>query len=224
MSNSGLPAPLANPVPGIPVGVGDANSAYSGDPLLVPDFYKPMAIGGQMAKVSPNDVLSQTGYARTTATATATVSGVTGATDAVHVTFTNGVLARSGGPRTVSAAAGSAATDASLADAIVTAINDDPVLQAFGISATVAGAVVTINHPGPVGNFTTVSYTATSGSPVLTFSPVSGLLAGGGGAAFPFGNFPYSFGGQTFWFKSRTPEIIPQPMLVAMVRDGMPIG
>lgn len=219
-----LPSPTANPVPGVAVGTGQANSRFSENPLLVPDFYTPVEINGVVVRVSPNDLLSQPGYARAAASATATVSSVSGATDAVTVTFTNGVLKNSGGARTVSAVAGVTASDTSLAEAIVAAINADPVLNAFQILASNADAVVTISQNGPVGNFTTVSFAATSGAPVLTFSPVSGTLAGGSGSVWPFNTFTYTYGGQTFWIRSRVPTVIPQPILAAMVRDGMSIS
>ena len=224
MANTGLPAPLANLAPGPLVGVGDANSRFSTDPILVPDFYTPVVINGGVAMVSPNDLLSQAAYVRTNATATGTLSGVTASTDSVKITFTNGLLARSGGARSVTAVAGALATNASLADAIDNAIAQDPVLTAFGITSANLAAVLNIYQNGPVGNYTTVSYTAVSGAPVVTFSPVSGTLAGGGGAVVPFNTFPFTFGGQVFWFRARTPILVSPPMLSAMVSAGMPVS
>jgi hypothetical protein len=225
-----LPQPLANPIPGIAVGTGAVSSATGNstaqrgqNPLLVPDFYTPVEINGVVAQVSPNDLLAQSGYVRTAASVTATVTDSTADTDSVTVTFTNGVLSNSGGPRTVTATNPST-TNSTMAEAIANAINSDPVLQAFQISATVAAAVVTINQLGPVGNYTTVSYADVSGSVVLTFSPSSGTLAGGAGSVWPFNSFRYTFNGQTFEVRSRQPIIISPPILAAMVRDAMPIA
>ena len=225
-----LPQPTANPVPGIAVGTGNISSATgqssaqrTQNPLLVPDFYTPVEINGVVSQVSPNDLLAQTGYVRTTASVTATVTDSTADTDSVTVTFTNGAFNASGGPRTVTATNPST-TNSTMAAAIVAAINADPVLQAFGISASTVAGVITISQNGPVGNYTTVSYADVSGGVVLTFNPTIGTLAGGGGATWPFNSFRYQFAGQTFEIRSRQPTIIPPNVLAAMVRDGMPVS
>jgi hypothetical protein len=219
-----LPQTVINPVPAIAGGVGEFDQAnYTQNPVLVPDFYTPVCLGGGISMLSPNDLLGQPGYARTNATATGTIGGTVATGHTLTLTFTNGAFKDAGGARSVTYATSGGETATTAALGLTDAINSDPVLRGFGIYATAVGAVVTINHPGPIGQFTTVTF-ATTGAETCTFSPVSGTLAGGGGAVYPFNSFRYAYSNQTFQFRARLPVVIPQPILVAMVRDGMPIS
>src|ERR1700735_523599 len=145
-----IPSPTANPIPGIPVGVGDNNSRFSPDPLLVPDFYTPMVVNpgqGQVSMVSPNDLLGQTAYARTEATSTGTIGGTVATGHTLTLTFTTGILKGSGGARAVTFVTGGADTAITSALGLADAVNADPVLKSFGIYATAALAVITFHHP-----------------------------------------------------------------------------
>lgn len=213
-----------NPVPGIAAGAADSGTpdASSQNPLLVPDFYTPVAVGGQMKRLSPNDLLSATGYKRSAATATVTFGGTWAQNDTATLTLTNGVFGSYGNPRTITVTAPATPTPELMGELLVAAIEADPVLTAFGVQASSDAGVVTLSQLGPVGNFTNVAVSKTSTSGTIAKS--AGALAGGAGAAFPFSNISYVFNGQTFWFKSRTPVVIPTPVLTAMVRDGQPVA
>jgi hypothetical protein len=217
-------ATTLNPVPGIASGAADSGTpdASAQNPLLVPDFYTPVSTGGAMARLSPNQMLGSAPYKRTAATATVTLGGTWANGDTATITFTNGVFASYGNPRTITVTAPSGATPSSVADQLVAAIEADPVLASFGVQASNVAGVITLSQLGPVGNFTNIGVSKVSASGTITDS--ASVLSGGAGAAWPFSNISYTFNGQTFWFKSRTPVVIPTPVLTAMVRDGQPVA
>ncbi len=225
-----IPQPTPNIIPGIPLGAGDpAAAGYSSmGPLLVPDFYTPSTLNGsqgQVALLSPNDLLGQPGYQRVNATVLATIAGAVANGNQLRLTFTNTALNNIGGTRVINITAVTGDSVDDLAERFIDAIAADPVLNSLGVFGTaLPTGALTINWPGPVGNFTTVSRTIVSGSETITFTPGTGIMAGGAGSVWPFNNFAYTFGGQSFWFKARTPTVVPAPVLAAMVRDAMPIS
>ncbi len=208
----------------IPLGGSDSGSLQDSaqNPMLMPAFSLPVADGrGGLGYQTPNNALASSSMARAAASATATVGGTAAAGDVVSVTIDNPVFERFGGAQTISVTVGTDTLE-QVAEALASGINDNPVCRGFGIRADVAADVVTIKHPGPVGNFTTLSRVNGATSTTITLSAAT--LSGGAGAILPFGNFAFSYGGQTFRMQIGLPAVMGSAVVAAMVAAGSPIG
>jgi phage tail sheath gpL-like len=114
------------------------------------------------------------------ATETVTIAGVVGATDTVVLTFTNPNQASLVSAHTLSTVtAGTGGTATTVAAALASAINNDAVLAAVGVTATSSLGVLTISQSGTIGNSLTVGKTTTGGT-TATLSN-AGVLSGGVG-------------------------------------------
>jgi hypothetical protein len=132
------------------------------------------------------------------ATATATIGGTTFNTgDVVALTFLNPALSVIGSfPISVSYTLGAAETAITVATALAAAVNANSALAAANLTATSAGAVITFDHQGSIGNQTSVDSGVTgTGNETVTFAPVSGNLAGGQGTFGAFTGNPTLFNG-----------------------------
>ncbi len=220
-------AQTLTPGTAIPLGGSDSGSLQDSaqNPMLMPSFYLPVAKGGrgQVVYESPNAALADSSMSRTAATATATVGGTATAADTVTLTIGNPVFKRFGGARALTVTVGAGETIEQIAEALASAVNADAVCRGFGIYATVAADVVTIHHPGPVGNFTTLAESTSVGATeTVTLSATT--LSGGAGAVLPFGNFAFPHGSSTFRMQSGLPAVMGSAVVAAMVAAGAPIG
>jgi len=116
------------------------------------------------------------------ATATATIGGTCANTKTVTLTFTNSSFGVDS-PNTVTYTCGGSETTTTIATGLAAAIVADATMgPSFNLSATSTGPVITFNGQGAINNATVVTPGGTS-SATVTFSPVSGQLAGGIGGA-----------------------------------------
>lgn len=147
------------------------------------------------------------------ATATATIGGssfVSG--DVVALTFLNPALSITGSfPISVSHTLGSGETATTIATALAAAVIANAALAAANLTATSAGAVITFDHQGSIGNQTSVVSGVTgTGNETVTFAPTSGNLAGGQGTFGAFSGNPTVFNAN---------GILPEPNSVCF-QDG----
>jgi len=143
---------------------------------------------------SPDEFL--TTFPRVAATQTVTVGGTATAGNVVTVTFVNPIfvaLGNGSSSRTVSVTVGASPTTATVAEQLANAVETDAIvgLAIYPTVGGAAGAVVTLNWPGPVGNLTTLTQTST-GATTLTLGGAS--MSGGSGPVMAFGNFWASIG------------------------------
>src|SRR5579863_2240886 len=127
-----------NPIPGIAAGAADFGTPDSSaqNPLLVPDFYQPVALNGQIIKESPNTYLGQSAYQRTAATDTVTVAGTVTAGDQFTIKLAHGVFTNYGGTQAVTITTTATPTDGTVASQLVAAVANNAVLASFGVTAT----------------------------------------------------------------------------------------
>ena len=149
-----------------------------------------------------------------TASLTATFTGTLTVGEIVTLLLANPAETLNLGPSwpvTIQTTTISGSTLTSVAAALATAINANATLIAASVSATSAGAVLTISQIGIIGNQTAVSFSHTgAGSTNCVFAPSSGLMAGGSGVAGTFTGTPTFYNGQTN---------LPQPNSVSF-QDG----
>ena len=172
---------------------GTPNASYHRNPTLLPNFDKPVATGsGTLGLQSPAAFLAAN--PRANATVTATIGGTITAGDILTLELTNNVFSNIVLQNTAltpiishsyTVVAGDSV--ATIAQAFAKAFNDDAVAQGFGVEVDAggsSGAVLTFNHPGPVGNFSTLtaptleSAKITIGGTALTGDVVSTLFSG----------------------------------------------
>src|SRR5487761_1012981 len=130
------------------------------------------------------------------ASATATIGGsVFTAGDTVALTFENTSVA--GFPVTVTHTLGAGESATSIATALATLINGNATLTDASVSSSSAAAVLTVEQQGAIGNATALVAAITgTGNETVTFSPVSGTLAGGAGTpGIVFTGAPLSYNG-----------------------------
>lgn len=132
------------------------------NPTLLPNFDRQVASGaGTVDHESPALFLQNN--PRVDATATATIGGTITAGDELTIVISNGLLANPYFGALIPSEIGLEYTVQSgdsvdtIAEAFADLVNDNAVLQKLGVRADVAGAVVTIRHSGPAGNFTGLS-------------------------------------------------------------------
>ena len=168
------------------------------------------------------------------ATATATIGGTIQATDTVALTLTNAGL--TGLPITVTYTVAGGNTTTTIAAALVALINANAVLQAAGIYAENAAAVITVYSEGTIGNATVLSAAVGGSSPTetVTLAPTNGHLSGGAGTignaftggsgpVIPYNNFNFSKHSSTFSMWGGKPVTIGYDVLQDMVNQGMPV-
>ena len=147
----------------------------------------------------------------TAATATATIGGssfVVG--DVVALTVLNSAISPPF-PISVSHTVVASETATTIATALKTLINANATLAAYNVTATSAGAVITISHNGAIGNQSSLLEAVTgTGNETVTFSPTSGVLSGGAGTVGAFSGSPTAYNAN---------GILPQPNSVAF-QDG----
>ena len=144
------------------------------------------------------------------ATATATVGGTAfNSGDIVALTILNSAISPPF-PVSISHTLGSGETATTVATALTAAINANATLETYNVTATSAGAVITISHNGAIGNQSSLIYGVTTGTETITFNPSSGELSGGQGTVGAFTGVPTFFNAE---------GILPQPNSVAF-QDG----
>jgi hypothetical protein len=145
--------------------------------------------------------------------------------DVITALFTSGVF--DGGTYSVSATAVTNDTLAMLVDRVASAINSDPILEGvFGVTAQgggSAGAVLTINWPGPVGNFAVVTLSST-GATTFTYSPSGGVFSGGAGSVIPYANIIATIGNTCMRLRLGQPYYLDYSTIAALVAGSQPIS
>ena len=195
------------------------------NPTLIPNFGRPVASGsGTVDLRDPASFIAND--ARTAATCAVTVGGSITNGDTVTLTVTLGTL--SGGSRAVTYPVVTADTTTTVAAGVANAVNNDPVLQAAGITATMGGTSnptrFVLNGGGTVGNFA-VGSASVSGGATETFTFAnSGSLTGGAGPIIVADNFNWAFsgGGTTSFFFGNAYDL-GFDVVTQMVNQGMPI-
>jgi hypothetical protein len=193
---------------------------YARNPTLLPNFDKSVGNGGTIDHESPGVFL--TNNPRVNATETVTLSGTTNTSDTVALTFTHALLPAGAVTVTYTVAASDSIV-AEVAEGLASLINSTASLQNFGIFATAAEAVVTVNWPGPVGNFCTVTSAVVGSTDEVVSLGNGGVFASGSGPIIVTGNFNFGKGGSISSFFYGTPYILGYDVITAMVAQGMPI-
>jgi hypothetical protein len=196
------------------------------NPTLTPNFDQAVASDDNgsgvptVALLSPASVLGAN--PRAAASAAVTVGGSASTNDVVELTFTHPEIA--GGAETVKLkVTASMTTIEQIAEALADAINNDAELGFFGVEATVAADVITVDWGGPVGNSCVLSKVNGSDA-TLTLNPVTGKLSGGTGPVIAYNNFQFHYNGSTltFWAGKPYPGLAPD-LVGALVAQGQPI-
>lgn len=200
-----------NPAPG----------QYTQSPLLFPNVGVPSVSNGMVTLESTRGML--VAFPRVAATAAGLVGGSFAAGHSIVLTFTNPAFPA--GSIAVDYTTVTGDTDAAiLADHLAGAVNGSAACQAYGVSASTDGAGnITFSQPGPVANFTVVSFSST-GSETLTLTPASGDMSGGSGAVLPWKDFSISVAGQQLWFRTGQPQAVPPNVLRVLVNEGHPVA
>ncbi len=161
-------------------------------PTLLPNFSLPSGgvKGRGLGKLSPAQFLAQN--PRANASATVTVGGTAASGDVATVTLSNPVwknanLGIANGSVTITYTLGASDTVDSTAEGLASAINESA--AAPFVIATAELGVVAISWPGPVGNFTTLTQSATG---ALTLTLSAGTMSGGSGPTYVWDNFDWT--------------------------------
>lgn len=129
------------------------------NPTLIPNFDRNSVKGADNSMPPTVNHASPAGFLaanpRTNATAVATIGGSVTTGDEVTLVLTNPTFP--GGLISHAYTTVGGDTLDTVADALADLFNDDPVAAGADIELDVAGAVITINHGGPIGNFTVAS-------------------------------------------------------------------
>jgi hypothetical protein len=188
----------------------------SGPATLLPQFNIPTLLNGTTTATSPADLLVL--EPRNNASATATIGGTVTAGTTVSLVLTQNQLP--GGAVTYTYDVLSGDTLASIAAGLASLIAADPVAQSFGIYATTDEAVVTVNWPGPAGNFAVLTGSASADETVM-ISPDNGALSGGTGPIIPTQNFEVQWAGSTLVFWQGMPQQVSYQILGTMIAQGL---
>lgn len=201
------------------------NNANATPPVRFPQSPRLTPNTGQNVPASfgMNKLASQYDYLntfpRTAATATATVGGTVSSGNVSTITVTNPALP--GGSFTASYTAGASDGVDQVAEGLASAINSNVNAQSLGIFASTAEAVITVNHPGPVGNLTVLTKTV-QGSVTITLSN-SGDLSGGAGAVIPYEGATFNYAGINYHLNAGEPREFTQALVNVLVNSGAPI-
>jgi len=130
------------------------------NPTLVPNFDIPVANGSTIDLESPALFLQNN--PRANASATATIGGSVTTGDEITLEVSNTVFANKDrvgavNPVTVTYTTVGGDTVTTIAENLADLLNKTPEFQQFGLLATVVGAVITVLHGGPVGNYSVLS-------------------------------------------------------------------
>jgi hypothetical protein len=188
----------------------------SGSPTLLPQFDIPTLLNGTTTLTTPANVVTL--EPRANATATATIGGTVTTGSTVSLVVTQGQLP--GGAVTYAYHVVSGDTLATIAEGLASLIAADPIAQAFGIYATTNEAVLTVNWPGPAGNFAVLTGSASAGETVTT-SPANGVMSGGTGPIIPTQNFEVQWTGSTLVFWQGMPRQVDYQLLSTMIAQGL---
>jgi hypothetical protein len=183
---------------------------------VLPDLREGVVVNGSETLQDEAGFLAL--FPRVNGSGTITVTGTITNLDTYTVTFAAGLF--SGGSLAVTAAVVTADTLTTLAQKVVNAINGNSTLQGLGVFATSAGAVVTINWPGPIGNQIVISVgSAPGGTETATIIQITG----GSGPVIPQKDFNYSYAGGLQRFRENHPKNVALDFLKVLVRDGVAI-
>jgi hypothetical protein len=180
---------------------------------------------GLLQNLSPADFLAAN--PRTPGTLTITVGGTITNGDTANLTVTAPFLP--GGSVTASASIVTIDTVDSIAQKLAKAINDNAILRRYGVYADSALAVVTVNWPGPLGAFATLTGSVAGGATETLSFTNSGVPTGGSGPIIPAQSFPFSFPGsnpgtsQLVSFYVGQPVLLSQSQVAAMAAAGSPV-
>jgi hypothetical protein len=149
-----------------------------------------------------------------------TVGGSVTADDVLTLRFTNSSF--SGGHEDVAYTVLMADTTTTIATALAAGINADSVLEAAGISATSAAAVINVVQSGP--EYAALSnVSAGEPSETLTISDVTGALGGGSGPVIPFLNFDSTQNQMQLRFRQGQPVILSLEKVALLCQTGSPL-
>lgn len=162
-----------------------------------------------------NEATVESNEPRVNGTGSVTVAGAVGAGDILTIAFTSGLFSN-GSYSVASAAAVAGDTDAIMAEKLANAINSDSTLRNLGVYATAAGAVVTINWPGPLGSMVTFNVT-TGGAETFTKAQISG----GSGPIQAFEDTRVIAGNQTLLLRKDRYYSFDSIALAALVAGGI---
>jgi len=185
----------------------------SGPPTLLPQFDIPTLLNGTVTLTPPAELVVL--EPRDNATATATIGGTVTAGTTVSLVLTQNQLPN--GAVTYTYDVLSEDTLASIAEGLASLVAADPVAQSFGIYATTDEAVLTVNWPGPAGNFAVLTGSASADETVTT----SGALLGGTGPIIPTQNFEIQWAGSTLVFWQGMPQRVSHQILSTMIAQGL---
>jgi hypothetical protein len=196
------------------------------DPIPpMPQFAEPNIVAGtgigQVQALSPSDFLAAN--PRVPGTVAITVAGTITNNDPITVNvkapYINGGVAV---PVAVTALTGD--STATLAEKIAKAINDNAILDNFGVYADAVSNVVTLSCPGPMSAGLLLT-TAVGGSATetLAMSPSNGIPTGGSGPVIPYQTFPYAFQGSIIEFRVGVPKLVSAALAAALVADGQQV-
>lgn len=137
--------------------------------------------------------------------------------DVITVRFSNGSFV--GGHEDVSHTVAQGDTLPLIAAALNAAINADAVLEAAGITSTVASDTISVSQSG--AEYATLSNVSTgTGDTTVTLSAQSGGLAGGSGLAIPMNNFNAMVNGVLLRLRYGIPEVLSPAQLSAAAASG----
>jgi len=136
------------------------------NPSFFPNWDQPSQQGYTTALLSVSAYLAAN--PQVAATDTIAVSGSATNADVISLVITNPVLPN--GSVTVTSTSVTSDTNAMVAERLAAAINSNATLRSYNFFATSLNGVVTLNELGPVGNFTSLSYSVSgSATEILTF-------------------------------------------------------
>src|ERR1700693_3868184 len=128
------------------------------NPTLIPNFDRNLvgtATGPMPASVSHSSPAAYlASNPRVNATATATIGGSVTTGDEITIEIVNGSFPGGLLSHTYTTVGGDTVT--TIAEQLADLFNADPIAAQFDIECTLAGAVITFNQSGPIGNFTTL--------------------------------------------------------------------
>jgi len=188
----------------------------SGLPTLLPQFDIPTLLNGTVTLTPPAELVVL--EPRANATATATIGGTVTAGTTVSLVLTQNQLPNGAVTYTYDVLSGD--TLASIAEGLASLVAADPVAQSFGIYATTDEAVLTVNWPGPAGNFAVLTGSASADETVTT-NPANGVLSGGTGPIIPTQNFEVQWAGSTLVFWQGMPQQVSHQILSTMIAQGL---
>lgn len=190
------------------------------NPTLLPNLYRPFSKNGQL-ELTPSgdlatDIDAQKGGS-SISSGNVTIAGTVAEGDVLSLSIENGVLGDA--PIVATYTLTSTDTLETAAANLASAFNDINTLIQFGFWANSNGAEIIVNQRGPVGNFSTLSF-STTGAETDTIVQ----MTGGEGVIVPLTNFTFANHGsfEDYWYG--LPYDINYTLLSNMVDQGMSIS